>query len=115
MSAMVRASIRSFFFACCYRPHHGRMRHVQLRRVGLQCVVDPTTEQSGFHGAAPWHAALAHPLPQHRPGCDERPFLDDAALGRFHAEADGLFVNVESDIVNSVHGVLLIAVSEPAQ
>src|SRR5271163_4401127 len=54
------------------------------------------------------------PTPQHRPLRLQFAFFHNLAVCGLYAKTDSFLVYVESDIVNSIHGVLLIEISESA-
>src|SRR5216683_2643319 len=75
-------------------------------------VVDPGAEQRGFHGSMPGLPQAFRPAPQYRPFRLQGAFLHNLAVCGLYAIADGFLVYVQSDIVDSIHGVLLIEISE---
>src|SRR5580692_11120943 len=54
------------------------------------------------------------PPPQLRPLRLQSAFFHNLAVCRLYTKTDSFLVYVESDILNSIHGVLLIEISEPA-
>src|ERR1700741_1226745 len=92
--------------------HLGRMAHGKLLGVRLQGVVDPRTEQRRFHRTMPATFPSCRPAPQRRTLRYKSAFLHNLAGGCLYAKTVTFLVYVESDIVNSIHGVLLIEISE---
>src|ERR1700675_1973627 len=90
------------------------MAHRKLLRIRLERVVNPGTEERGFHGAMPDLFSTRCPTPQHRALRLQAAFFHNLAVCRLYAKTDSFLVYVESDIVNSIHGVLLIEISESA-
>jgi hypothetical protein len=90
------------------------MAHGKLLRVRLQGVVNPRTEQRRFHRTMPATFPSCRPAPQGRTLRYQGAFLHNLAGGCLYAKTDSFLVYVESDIVNSIHGVLLIEISESA-
>src|ERR1700692_310877 len=90
------------------------MAHRKLLRIRLESVVNPGTEERGFHGAMPDLFSTRCPTPQHRALRLQAAFFHNLAVSRLYAKTDSFLVYVESDIVNSIHGVLLIEISESA-
>jgi hypothetical protein len=62
----------------------------------------------------PGLSPLFCPAAQHRAIRLQRAFLHNLASRGLYAKTDGFLVNVESDIMNNIHGVLLIEISELA-
>src|ERR1700720_606544 len=62
----------------------------------------------------PGSFSTRRPTPQHRTVCFQSAFFHNLAVGRLYAKTDSFLVYVESYIVNSIHGVLLIEISESA-
>ena len=90
------------------------MTHHQPLRIGLQGVVDPGTEQRGFHGATPRFPKAFRPASKRAAQCRQFCLPNNSAICRLYAITDGFLVYVQSDIVDNIHGVLLIEISEPA-
>src|ERR1700675_376122 len=90
------------------------MAHRKLLRIRLERVVNPGTEERGFHGAMPDLFSTRCPTPQHRALRLQAAFFHNLAVCRLYAKTDSFLVYVQSDIVNSIHGVLLIEIYESA-
>ena len=58
-----------------YRAQHQRMRHLHLRSVWLQMIINPSCEYRRFHGHRPGLRQSLHPLIQFRPCGLNRTFL----------------------------------------
>src|SRR6266550_808289 len=83
------------------------MRYLQFLGQRFQVIVNPSRKQRRFHGAHPGPRPLFSPRLQIATLRRNRPLVEDASILRFGAEADCLFVDIESDIVDSSHWVLL--------
>src|SRR5258708_40082891 len=90
------------------------MPHLQLPGVRVQGVVDPRAEKRCLHGATPRLHLFLCPFRESSSIGRQLAFLHNLAGNRFDAVADTFLVDVESDIVNDIHGVLLYEYFEPA-
>ena len=107
---MVRASSDvALFLSRADGFHFGGMRHLQLLAVGLQRVVDPAAEQGRFQRSSPGLRLRRGPLLQRPALRRNHTFFHDLAGCGLDTKTDGFLVNVESDIVRAVHGVLLVS------
>src|SRR5258706_11097426 len=91
------------------------MRHLQGSCMWLQMIVDPTGEDGGFHRRCPWLRKHLHPSVQ-IPSCSGNATfgLTDAA-SILHAVADRFLVNIQSDVIHTLHGGASLVVSESAR
>src|ERR1700730_3001796 len=71
-------------------------------------IVDPAREQRRFQRPHPRPRLRLGPRVQIYSPRRNRSFLQDSSILRLGTEADSLLMDVESDIVDSVHWVLLI-------
>src|SRR6476660_4154527 len=83
------------------------MRYFHRRPARFQMVINPPGEQRGLHAGHPWLWQLLHPLVQRLTGRRNRDFLDNRAICPAHTAADALFVDVQANVIHSVHKVLL--------
>src|ERR1700739_2138081 len=90
------------------------MRHLELRSVRFQRVVNPRAEHRGFHGSLPGLSLLSCPLLQYCTLRRQSALAENLSARCLAAEIDVFLVYVESDIVSRVHWVLLYVASEPA-
>src|ERR1700686_659549 len=68
-----------------------------------QKIVDPAGKQRCLHRPHPGTATHLRPSIQFVPPRGDPSFIQNPAITRFDAEADGFLVNVESDIVQTAH------------
>jgi|SRR6516225_6215913 hypothetical protein len=76
------------------------MRHFDLGRSADQVIVDPIGENRCFHRDAPWLWQGLNPPVQFVSLGSDRAFLVNLPADIFYAVADGLLVNVQSDLIH---------------
>src|SRR5262249_15572660 len=90
------------------RFQHRWMCHLQLLGYGFQHIVNPPGKERRFHGPYPRPWPRLRPQDQDLASRRNCPLVQNRSILRFRTEADRLLVNIESDIVDSIHTVLLI-------
>src|SRR5271155_4823392 len=90
------------------------MAHHQFLCIELQRVVDPGAEQGRFHRPRPRLPQVFRPAAKRCPRRLQLALPNDSAVCGLYAITDGFLVYVQSDIVDNIHGVLLVEISEPA-
>src|SRR5438093_2944306 len=91
------------------------MRHLQGSCMWLQMIVDPTGEDGGFHRRCPRLRKHLHPSVQ-IPSCGGNgTFGVNDAASILHAVADRFLVNIQSDVIHTLHGGASLVVSESAR
>src|SRR5467141_655932 len=76
--------------------------------------VDPSREDGRFHGHRPWLGKCFHPQVQRQSCGGYRTCCVDTATAVLHAVADRFLVNIQTDVVHSLHGGASLVVSESA-
>src|SRR5258707_6893146 len=76
--------------------------------------VDPSREDGRFHGHRPWLGKCFHPQFQRQSCGGYRTCCVDTATAVLHAVADRFLVNIQTDVVHSLHGGASLVVSESA-
>src|SRR6516162_8209330 len=66
-------------------------------------IIDPAGENRGLHSHAPWLRKGLYPIVQLASRCSDLAFAVNLAAGIFHAIADRLLVNIQSDVIHTVH------------
>src|SRR5260370_18241720 len=82
--------------------------------MGLEMIVDISRKDGRFHGSCPRLGKRLHPHVESQSGGGYRPFCIDTATAVLHAVADRFLVNVQTDVVHSLHGGASLVVSESA-
>src|SRR5271165_1873680 len=82
---------------------HQRMSHLYLGRVWQQMIIDPAREDRGFHGYAPRLRKSLHPAIQFASRCPDLAFLQDLPTRILHAIADRFLVNIQADVIHTLH------------
>src|SRR5260370_22601022 len=77
-------------------------------------IVDPAGEEGGFHGRRPRLRKCLHPSIQIKSRGGNRAFGVDAATAILHAIAHGFLVNIEPDVIHTLHRGASLVVSESA-
>src|SRR5882724_2389913 len=90
------------------------MCHLHCCRMRLEMIVDPSRENGRFHGHRPRPWKRLHPHIQSQSRGGYRTFCVDTATAVFHAVADRFLVNIQTDVVHSLHGGASLVVSESA-
>src|ERR1700730_12506853 len=85
------------------------MRHLHCCGMRPEMIVDPSSENGRFHGRRPRLGKCLHP---HACG-GYRTICVDTAAAILHAVVDRFLVNIQTDVVHSLHGGALV-VSESA-
>src|SRR5258707_15789053 len=80
----------------------------------LQVIVDPSGENRGFHRRGPRLRQCFHPAIQVKSCGGKRTSCVDAATRVLHAVADRPLVNIQSDVIHSLHERASFGVSESA-
>src|SRR5712691_6771557 len=91
------------------------MRHLHCCGMRLEMIVDPSREDGRFHGHCPRLGKRLHPQVQSQSRGGYRTFSVDTATAVLHAVADRLLVNIQTDVVHSLHGGASLVVSESAR
>src|SRR5260370_22606361 len=91
------------------------MRHLHCCGMRLEMIVDPSREDGRFHGHCPRLGKRLHPHVQSQSRGGYRTFSVDTATAVLHAVADRLLVNIQTDVVHSLHGGASLVVSESAR
>src|SRR5271169_4586104 len=86
-SAILPASIRSFFFFAAAMARSISGWPPYLGRVGQQMIIDPAREDRGFHGYAPRLRKSLHPAVQIASRGSDLAFLQDLPAGILDAIA----------------------------
>ena len=84
------------------RTKHQRMRHLHLRSMGKQMIVDPPGEDRRLHGDHPGLGNSLDPGIQFPPRRSNLAFLVDLARRVLYAKADRLLVHIKSDVIRIV-------------
>src|SRR6266849_4038261 len=90
------------------------MRHLHWCGMRLEMIVDPSREDGCYHGHCPRLGKRLHPHVQSQSRGGYRTFCIDTATAVLHAVADRFLVNVQTDVVHSLHGGASLVVSESA-
>src|SRR6267143_7207812 len=90
------------------------MSHLHGCGMRLEMIVDPSREDGRFHGHRPWLGKCFHPQVQRQSCGGYRTCCVDAATAVLHAVADRFLVNIQTDVVHSLHGGASLVVSESA-
>ncbi len=80
------------------------MRYLQRRGMWLQLIVDPAGKNGGFHGCRPRLRQCFHPPVQVKPRGGNRTLGVNRATAILHAVADRPLVNIQPDVIHSLHG-----------
>src|SRR6267378_3581983 len=91
------------------------MCHLHGCGMRLEMIVDPSREDGRFHGHRPWLGKCFHPQVQRQSCGGYRTCCVDAATAVLHAVADRFLVNIQTDVVHSLHGGASLVVSESAR
>src|SRR6266705_6425118 len=91
------------------------MRHLHCCGMRLEMIVDPSREDGRFHGHCPRLGKRLHPHVQSQSRGGYRTFSVDTATAVLHAVADRFLVNIQTDVVHSLHGGASLVVSESAR
>src|SRR5215470_20319434 len=70
----------------------------------LQMIVDPPTENRGFHRRRPRLRQCFHPAVQIEAGGGNRSFAVNRATAILYAVADGPLVHIQSNVIHRFHG-----------
>src|SRR5271165_7248753 len=79
------------------------MRHLHLLSVRQQMIVDPAGKNRCLHSNCPWLRKSLYPRVQFPPCCSDLAFLVDLATRILYAIADRLLVNIQPDVIHTVH------------
>src|SRR5260370_41604829 len=90
------------------------MRHLHCCPMLLEMIVDPSREDGRFHGRRPRPGKRLHPHVQSQSRGGHRTFCIDTATAVLHAVADRFLVNIQTDVVHSLHVGASLVVSESA-
>src|SRR5712664_2183841 len=90
------------------------MCHLHGCGMRLEMIVDPSREDGRFHGHRPWLGKCFHPQVQRQSCGGYRTCCVDTATAVLHAVADRFLVNIQTDVVHSLHGGASLVVSESA-
>src|SRR5216684_1774848 len=91
------------------------MRHLHCCCMRLEMILDPSRENGRFHGRRPRSWKRLHPHVQSQSHGGYRTFSVDTATAVLHAVADRFLVNIQTDVVHSLHGGASLVVSESAR
>src|SRR5882724_3400960 len=91
------------------------MRHLHCCCMRLEMIVDPSREDGRLHGHCPRPGKRLHPQVQSQSRGGYRTFCIDTATAVLHAVADRFLVNIQTDVVHSLHGGASLVVSESAR
>src|SRR6266705_439699 len=91
------------------------MRHLHCCGMRLEMIVDPSREDGRFHSHCPRPGKRLHPHVQSQSRGGYRTFSVDTATAVLHAVADRFLVNIQTDVVHSLHGGASLVVSESAR
>src|SRR5712692_1901311 len=80
----------------------------------LQVIVDPPGKNRGFHRRTPRLRQCFHPTVQVKACGGNRTFGVNRATAILHAVADRPLVNIQPDVIHSLHGGASFGVSESA-
>src|SRR5258708_29219781 len=81
----------------------------------LEMIVDPSREDGRFHGHCPRPWKRLHPHVQSQSRGGYRTFCIDTSTAVLHAVVDRFLVNIQTDVVHSLHGGASLVVSESAR
>src|SRR5216684_2501579 len=90
------------------------MRHLHCCCMRLEMILDPSRENGRFHGRRPRSWKRLHPHVQRQSRGGYRTCCVDTATAVLHAVADRFLVNIQTDVVHSLHGGASLVVSESA-
>src|ERR1700731_3132829 len=90
------------------------MRHLQGSGMWFQMIVDPTGEDGGFHRRCPRRRQSFHPTVKVASRSGYRTFRVNVATSILYTVADLFLVNIQSDVIHSLHGGASLVVSESA-
>src|SRR5229473_876683 len=90
------------------------MCHLHCCGMRLEMIVDPSREDGRFHSHCPWLGKRLHPQVQSQSRGGYRAFCIDTATAVLHAVVDRFLVNIQTDVVHSLHGGASLVVSESA-
>src|SRR6266851_1565508 len=91
------------------------MCHLHCCGMRLEMIVDPSREDGRFHSHCPWLGKRLHPQVQSQSRGGYRAFCVDTATAVLHAVVDRFLVNIQTDVVHSLHGGASLVVSESAR
>src|SRR6266436_8009859 len=91
------------------------MRHLHCCRMRLEMIVDPSREDGRFHSRRPRPWKRLHPHVQSQSRGGYRTFCVDTSTAVLHAVVDRFLVNIQTDVVHSLHGGASLVVSESAR
>src|SRR6266853_5964189 len=91
------------------------MCHLHCCGMRLEMIVDPSREDGCFHSHCPWLGKRLHPQVQSQSRGGYRAFCVDTATAVLHAVVDRFLVNIQTDVVHSLHGGASLVVSESAR
>src|SRR5260370_5704531 len=80
-----------------------------------QMIVDPAREEGGFHRRRPRLWESFHPSVQIESCCRNRAFCMNLTTCILHAVADRFLVNIQADVIHTLHGGASLVVSESAR
>src|SRR6266487_3123689 len=84
------------------------MCHLHCCGMRLEMIVDPSREDGRFHSHCPWLGKRLHPQVQSQSRGGYRAFCVDTATAVLHAVVDRFLVNIQTDVVHSLHGRSLL-------
>src|SRR5713101_4886679 len=91
------------------------MTAILMSGMWLQVIVNPPGKHRGFHRCRPRLRQCPHPSIEIKACGGKRTFCVDAATRVFHAVANRPLVNIQSDVIHSLHGGASFGVSESAR
>src|SRR5258708_5712754 len=91
------------------------MRHLQRGCMRKQMIVDPAREEGGFHRRRPRLWESLHPSVQIESRCRNRAFCMNLTTCILHAVADRFLVNIQADVIHTLHGGASLVASESAR
>src|SRR5690349_6266421 len=83
--------------------------------MGNEVIVDPASEDRRLHRCHPRLREGAHPAIQVHSGGGNAAFSVDTAAHIFHAIADRPLVNIQADVIHTLHGGASFGVYESAR
>src|SRR5258705_11681201 len=81
----------------------------------LEMIVEPSREDGRFHSRRPRPWKRLHPHVQSQSRGGYRTFCIDTSTAVLHAVVDRFLVNIQTDVVHSLHGGASLVVSESAR
>src|SRR5260370_28075023 len=91
------------------------MRHLQRGCMRKQMIVDPAREEGGFHRRRPRLWESLHPSVQIESCYRNRALCMNLTTCILHAVADRFLVNIQADVIHTLHGGASLVVSESAR